>query len=456
MGSNASRGMIRGLTADLVGGPVDLATDVTNLGVAGSGYLAHKLGLIKTPWDLIDKKDVPLSSDWHAKNTPLEEKEGEGEGYDKARLGANALTMALRGMGRTPTRDSTPAPGSPEAQRGALYLKNGQPQGEDLAMYHSTEGIMGLPSKYAMKQTPKPPLKELTHPSFAITSDRGNFEPAMNAFGGNILIPHPNALDPKRTPTVIKAHDFYTPRHGMSSEAKTRKIYDESGLPQEPHYLASARLEDKFGRRYPKGGTGAEANGLQFLEPSGMSMGTTPRFQNYEHFEKSPKGAARLRQYDPDNPPELLRNNYDVLTDEDMSRIAQLKGLDPERHGVQLANQVQSRALDPSYWKGVKGVDPEEIKGIIERLREHKKGLIDYSPSDYAEVKRYGPMGLNKDNILAYIADTSDNDREYNLAKKVLGKKGIDIYRTEEFSDPREMHSVIAGLQTQALRRKGR
>jgi hypothetical protein len=54
----------RGLVANTLGGPVDLATAATNLGIAGAGYLAHKTGLVDRPPELIDPQTVAGSSEW--------------------------------------------------------------------------------------------------------------------------------------------------------------------------------------------------------------------------------------------------------------------------------------------------------------------------------------------------------------------------------------------------------
>ena len=54
----------RGMVAGTLGAPVDMATQAANLGVAGVGYLGHKLGLLQVPPDLIDSKNVPGSSEW--------------------------------------------------------------------------------------------------------------------------------------------------------------------------------------------------------------------------------------------------------------------------------------------------------------------------------------------------------------------------------------------------------
>lgn len=45
--SDFLKGLARAGTADLVAGPVDLMEVLANLGIAGGGYAAHKLGLAK-------------------------------------------------------------------------------------------------------------------------------------------------------------------------------------------------------------------------------------------------------------------------------------------------------------------------------------------------------------------------------------------------------------------------
>jgi hypothetical protein len=478
VGSNLTRGAIRGLTADLLGAPVDLATDVTNLGIAGGGYVGHKLGLLQSPPDILEKKNVPFSSDWYAKNTPLEEQEGEGSGYDVARIAANFLPAILRGggVGKLPSRTAEAPRGSAEAQRGAIYLdKQGELQSKDLAMYHTTEGIMGRPREWDMPKKSGPPLKELTHPSFAITSSKGNpddYNSVMDRFGPNIIVPNPRGLDPKTSNTSLKSHDFYTPRRGMSSEAAVREMEETTGIKAPPEVLARARLEDKFDRPFAKGGTGAEGGGDKGMvawEPSTMSMNTTPRFQSFEHFANDPKGAALLRKSPAMS--NMMRTRYDNLTAQEYGAIQRAKGLDPDKKGVEIANALQSTALNPKYWSGEplsakdirkygghvkdpKYNDPEFVKAVTERLRAYKKENIDYTPSEYAELKKYGPWGINKENVLAYF---TGHPEEAELAQKMLTKKGIPVYERAEFSGDKEIHDMIAEMQSYALRRgKGR
>jgi hypothetical protein len=97
------RGMARGITADPMGGPVDLATTIANLGIAGGGYLAHKAGLINQPPDLIHKPI--LGSDWLVDKTPLQD-DGSAE-YTAGRLTGNILPL-IGGLAKS----HTPSPGT--------------------------------------------------------------------------------------------------------------------------------------------------------------------------------------------------------------------------------------------------------------------------------------------------------------------------------------------------------
>jgi hypothetical protein len=54
----------RGMVAGSLGAPVDMATTLTNLLIAGGGYAGHKAGLLSQPPELIDSRNVPGSSEW--------------------------------------------------------------------------------------------------------------------------------------------------------------------------------------------------------------------------------------------------------------------------------------------------------------------------------------------------------------------------------------------------------
>jgi hypothetical protein len=460
---NLLRGMARGLTADLVGTPVDLATMGTNLGIAGVNYLGEKTGMLDKPIAEIDPKTVPLSSDWLVKGTPLEEVPGDEENW----YGKPYSWGQMASNWRAPLKKAPKAEALGKTKSGKLI-------GEDLAMYHSTEGIMGLPGEYDLKQVYGPALKELTHPSFAITSNTGDYENVLNKFGSNILVPDPRALDPRTQNTTLKAHDFYTPRRDLSHERAIRRLAGAYELKPDPLELARARLRDKFTLDFPKGGSGAEAGGgLALKDPSSKTMMSSPRFQTYEHFDTHPKGAARIRASDweatEDKIVSELRREYNRKTKDEMGNMKPMmkydkpnrpyleryKFVDPSQQGMEIDNVVQSHALNPDWWRS-HGADPDSdyVKGVIARLRGYKKEMIDYNPSDYGELKKFGPMQINKDNFLTYI--TPDESLEYSLAKEILEPKGIKVYNKHELGgqkDPRVIHDFIAEEQTKALRR---
>jgi len=57
----------RGMVAGSLGAPVDMATTVANLLIAGGGYAGHKMGLLSQPPELIESRNVPGSSEWIGK-----------------------------------------------------------------------------------------------------------------------------------------------------------------------------------------------------------------------------------------------------------------------------------------------------------------------------------------------------------------------------------------------------
>ena len=115
--SAIAKGFARGLTADTVGAPADLANAFSNLLRAGVGFAGNKLGLLKPEQmpELIPNDQVPLTSDWFAKNTPLEDT-GE-DGYTAARIaggfaGPAAKLSGIGSIGKTAN----------QSQKGAIFF----------------------------------------------------------------------------------------------------------------------------------------------------------------------------------------------------------------------------------------------------------------------------------------------------------------------------------------------
>src|SRR5574343_2031873 len=67
---------LRGLAWNIpasIGAPADLAETVLNLGLAGGGYLGHKLGLLRADQLPQLLEGSPGTTKWWAKGTPMEE-----------------------------------------------------------------------------------------------------------------------------------------------------------------------------------------------------------------------------------------------------------------------------------------------------------------------------------------------------------------------------------------------
>lgn len=191
------KGLARALGPDLAGLPVDTATNVLNLLIAGGGVAAHKAGLVKQPPDLIEK---PFGgSDWFAEKTNVPDT-GSGE-YTAGRLtpmlpmAAKAAGVAAKGF----LNAALSAPSGKTAQRGAIRV-GGDP---DLFATHATteENLLAALSKGR--------TLELYSPSIAITK---NVQPA--GFGDLILVPKVGAFDPATSPSTLFNRDAWTSRYG--------------------------------------------------------------------------------------------------------------------------------------------------------------------------------------------------------------------------------------------------
>lgn len=226
------RGLARGVGPDLLGGPVDLARDVLNLGIAGAGYAGHKTGLLKEPLPLIEPGAVG-DSDWWANKTNVSD-DGTGA-YTAGRLttlaplaakaageGGKRLVNAL--VSRTAPSRSGPIAG-PKSQVGAIRV-GGR---EDLMPSHSTslnslEGAMGRG---------KGPI-ELSNPSIGITQNS-----VLNKFADGKdsveLIPRVGAFDPATAASTLLNRDAFTPRY---MQFKGKSVGHATKIPDVPFHAA--------------------------------------------------------------------------------------------------------------------------------------------------------------------------------------------------------------------------
>lgn len=472
----ALRGLGRSLSADLLGMPVDAATDVINLLRAGVGYVGHKTGLLKEPLSLIDKKDAVGSSDWFAKGTPLAQKQGESEGsYELGRLApAIASLPTAVGAALAPERAAKTVQALRKApkQAGALY-----PGGsDDLVAYHGTE--LGHGDSFP---------RELVNPSFAISS-REPGSAVNGSYGNNFLIPKPQAIEPRETPTFIKAMDTYTPRKNaaraneFNRDPKTAIYTDqgaaaayrqalgqrmsagddystanEAGLDAARRLYAQNRVTDRS--LPPLGGQYMEGMSINNVDPTELvsdvlAMRTKPHevsdlgapsFGSLKEFAESPQGAGRLAKNLRDVDERGFAYTYalsKLMAERDLKSLSANpnKNVDPEW----LLRNVRSS-------KGP--LNPAEAQDLAMTLRDLRKTTLDNAPTLYAEAKRYGSMGLHGDNFAGLIINDAD-PAQIERARAFYAKSGLPIFDGTALglNDRSKLHQFMADLQTQALR----
>lgn len=196
-------GLARGLGPDTLGAPVDTATQLANLALAGGGYLGHKAGLIDTPPELIE--NAVGGSDWIAGK--LGNPDDSSTAYTAGRLTPTVVGLAKPAAGGVAklldVGLASPSSRSKEAQRGVIRRSVGagdEPQ-QDLVLSHS------------LRQDVLPQLArdtgsmELYSPSLGVR--RGQ---VMTKFGDLALIPRVGAFDPAVSPAVMMNRDAYTTR----------------------------------------------------------------------------------------------------------------------------------------------------------------------------------------------------------------------------------------------------
>ena len=233
------RGLARGLGPDLLGGPVDLARDALNLGIAGAGYAGHKTGLLKSPLPLIESGAVG-DSDWWAKLTNVSD-DGSGQ-YTAGRLtplataggkvageGAKRLVNAL--VSRPAPSRSGPLP-SAKSQEGAIRV-GGR---EDLFASHDT--TLG---KLAKTQN-RAGTVELTAPSFAVTKQGVPATFSSGNTGSIQLIPKVGAFDPATSASTLFNRDAYTARWHQFPSSPMAKLEASGVAPLSEKYLSTSEM----------------------------------------------------------------------------------------------------------------------------------------------------------------------------------------------------------------------
>lgn len=483
--TDALKGLARGLTADWLGSPVDMATQVANLGVAGTGYLAHKLRLINQPPDLIDPAQVPFSSDWLSKGTPLQDTGSAS--YTAGRLTGN-LAPGLRAMATPKIR---------HGQTNALY-----PGGDDsLLLSHSTK------ADSIIKDKPK----EFYHLSSAITKDR-----IPDDFGDVAFILNPKKFDPKTSTSVIANRDAYTPRYSSSKaegryepsgtlndvlELKSKLKHWEAKKDQTPPeqyakvtgYLKEAiaaqskrdkeesaikRLSDRFLSYWPKGGVSAEGSspGAQTIRDKYVSQAPempisdgqkaaiqqSPRFQHFRHYEKNPAGSKRLT-WD-DSEPELVTEEVMGQWNDDVSRLFTSNPNKPifplekastnkkfelmKKFASMTKKEIEAAAASGNLSKAaddgvsIVPVTADDVRNYVSSARANLQTLRQ-APSNYAEVKTYGATPINKETIAAIYAHPNRHPSVIKGLREYADSLGVPLIEGSKYSREADFARVV-------------
>lgn len=463
--ADLAKGFARSLTADVMGLPGDTANNLENLGRAGYGFIGSELGLLKPSQlpELREPKDAILTSDWLAKNTPLEDT-GSSE-YTTGRLSSLAIPLlggfASRAKEKLPTSFDQLGALFPGDESGTIAVHAVEPQ--KLMVSSSNPSWMGVDSD--VYDVPAKFRNELYQPSFALT----NGGILGTNFGNLLLIPNPRRVDPKTSPSVIRATDFYSPRYNgsyagggfdmgdrlrksqfytdsledLDAAQHQLKYYKNTVEPNDPDSLdniqtfqekiaralankqkaiqenrpntsdVTRRYNDRFGSAFYKGGIYAEEAGQKqdSFTPRTMHefrIDASPRFQSLEHYVNSPYG-GKLLTADTLAPRQEL-NKVETALDNTLFRLRE-PGSD-----VSLFQNMTTRDKLKFLTKAAQGEFPSGLindltnepltKENILGLQDFAKGLlykIKTNPSDYGEIKRFGPMGINGDNFVGAI-----------------------------------------------------
>ena len=135
---DVARGYNREAVAGVLGAPVDMATTLANLLIAGGGYAAHKAGLINQPPELIGNDRSVSSSDWIYDRLPHQPALSGSRAETAGRL-AGALMSPPAALAAAPTTIRAVARALQEkAPRMIDNYMSGIGAKKDLIVYHGS------------------------------------------------------------------------------------------------------------------------------------------------------------------------------------------------------------------------------------------------------------------------------------------------------------------------------
>ena len=265
-------------------------------------------------------------------------------------------------------------------------------------------------------------LRELTHPSMAITKDY-----PMAPWGDVMLIPREGKFDPRTSTSALHDMDAWTPSYSSAYAAGMG-----ASTINTPAGLAQARLADRFENRWPKGG----------LNQAGTEAMGANRFPSFEAFENAKRGG--VKRLEGGKPVSKLDLDY-------LARLSDDWGLPkPEI----LDNLIQG---DPDLINGALNV------GYGQRLMQ----TLRQTPQDYAELKVFGHVPITPDNfagalvkeggdpaLLRALEDRGLHYAEYNpYSQASLDKLGDEANLMQSLSRMRMTPKAPSGadLERKAL-----
>ncbi|MGD9674485.1 MAG: hypothetical protein AB7U98_13515 [Candidatus Nitrosocosmicus sp.] len=497
------KGIARALGPDVVGGPVDLAEMVVNLGRAGYGYAGHKMGLLKADQMPETLSASPGTSEWWAQKVNVPET-GTGA-YSAGRALPLLAGLARAGGVGAPSRGTPP---STVNQRGTIRVGGRQ----DLMPVHqmdkeNAENLIGRGNSL-----------EITSPSIAIMRDN-----IPNNFGSINLIPRVGAFDPQNSNStlfnrdaytsrwhdfqsrpVAKMEDFYTPSYQWDSlrpwfddiprldvknpannpdtvaalkrlkadyanglldrikESGTKSLsyFADSGvfskeIMDDLYTLQTAVMDERVGSKHrldPR--TEAVARiADRLLDPAatrfkeGLPGGgheiagaLSPAFKSFRQYETDPRGAAVLTPSDQVNG-EAWR--------QEMAAVKKFR----ERWGIKQQDPLMmalSRKIPPIKALEAEGfsyLSPETVNPDFMREFGLLQRQFERSPSNYGELKVIGQTPVNKENWAGIVVSNPSLASD-PIISQLHKATGLPI-RTGSF-DKDAVFSIADELQRQA------
>lgn len=361
---------------------------------------------------------------WSYGDLPVESK------ANKPWIKDERLLPALDALGVAPVASAGKAVGAAgPVAKAALYAASPR---KDLILTHSTDNA-------ALGALLKGGGRELASPSFAITVDH-----VPQKFGDWAFVPREGRFDPKVANTRLFSHDAWTPTHSGTyehgartdiarSHATDRII--QSGLPPAMAQLMAQRLKTT-----PPGYSFDEKQLIaaarlkdRFEVPLYKQAKTRPReFTSFQQYEQHPEGAARLdlAALDDLNPGHANRMR-DALSLARSTGLLDALRVPATKNPVEAMLDV-SRQLATLPREAAKGVyrkyftpaQQVEFGQAIEALRR--------GPTDYAELKNYGPLQLTPNNFGGVVHLGDPDSAQARLLAERLRKLGLPVEHADD------------------------